>query len=648
MRAHAPPPAASAPTRPAWGRYGLVLLGSAGACASGWTLGPSHAATAFLLFLGAVLLASLLTGPRGAWLATVLGSLPALLMVPQRASATGLPAAIVDVLLFLVVGGLSAIVAGRGVPWGALTPSRRALGHHEVRGLEGALLRGLGEALLATDTRGVVRFLNPAAARLLECTEEEALGVPLDRVLRSRSASDTPAIQAFCPPNGPAPGVWLERPRMLSRPDGGELLVEERTAPLLGADGSLHGSVVMLRDASVRRQLEAERASLLARERAALSEAQAERERMESLFLQAPVAIAVFQGPDHVCSLLNSHARVLLDIDGDAMGRPLRDAQPALDPGMLRLLDDVFRGGVPFSGREVPLGTAASSPVMPFSSSQRFHDLTWQPWRDARGVIQGVMAVAVEVTGLVDARRAAEELAKDLREAVQVRDEFLSIASHELKSPITSVQLQLQFLLRAALPPGSDSRAALVHRRVSATLRSVAQLHQLVSTLLDVSRIRAGRLDLNPELVDLSALTQELVTRAREDSEDVTCHLRMDAAEPLVGWWDRMRLEQVITNLLSNAYKYGGRRPVEVRITREDGYARLCVKDQGIGIAPEDQARIFHRFERAVSARHYGGFGLGLWIVRQIVEALRGDIRVESQPGAGSTFIVRLPLQPSA
>ncbi len=140
-------------------------------------------------------------------------------------------------------------------------------------------------------------------------------------------------------------------------------------------------------------------------------------------------------------------------------------------------------------------------------------------------------------------------------------------------------------------------------------------------------------------------MTQDLVARAQEDAANARCPLLIDAEDgPLVGHWDRIRLEQVITNLLSNAFKYGAHRPVEVRVSREGGFARLCVRDHGIGIAPEDQARIFQRFERAVSERHYGGFGLGLWIVRQIVESLHGDIRVESQPGQGATFIVRLPL----
>jgi signal transduction histidine kinase len=161
-----------------------------------------------------------------------------------------------------------------------------------------------------------------------------------------------------------------------------------------------------------------------------------------------------------------------------------------------------------------------------------------------------------------------------------------------------------------------------------------------------VSRIRAGRLALKHETVDFAALLQEVVNRAEADAAGAGCQLVLRAESPVIGRWDRLRLEQVVTNLLSNALKYGAAHPVELSVFQDGSNARLTVRDHGIGIAPEHQARIFQRFERAVSERHYGGFGLGLWIVRQIVESLGGDIRVESLPGQGATFTVSLPVEP--
>ncbi|HSP79684.1 MAG TPA: HAMP domain-containing sensor histidine kinase, partial [Myxococcaceae bacterium] len=159
-------------------------------------------------------------------------------------------------------------------------------------------------------------------------------------------------------------------------------------------------------------------------------------------------------------------------------------------------------------------------------------------------------------------------------------------------------------------------------------------------------RIRAGRLALERETVDFASLLKDVVTRNEADAAGAGCQLILKADAPVVGRWDRLRLEQVVTNLLSNALKYGSSHPVELSVFQEGSTARLVVRDHGIGIAPENQARIFQRFERAVSERHYGGFGLGLWIVKQIVDSLGGDIRVESHPGQGATFTVTLPVEP--
>ena len=230
-----------------------------------------------------------------------------------------------------------------------------------------------------------------------------------------------------------------------------------------------------------------------------------------------------------------------------------------------------------------------------------------------------------------------------IHEAVRVRDEFLSIASHELRTPLTSLRLSIERLSRLVRrPPAmwpSDQMISLVERLE----RSLRKHSALVEQLLDVSRISAGRIELTFTQVDLSALVSDVASRLREDCEHVGATLELDVAPNISGWWDSLRLDSIVANLISNAAKYGAGHPITVRLVGDEATATLTVRDRGIGIALQDRERIFERFERVVSSREYGGFGLGLWIVRQLVEAHGGTIRVESHPGLGSTFAVQLP-----
>ncbi|WP_343073612.1 CHASE domain-containing protein [Pyxidicoccus fallax] len=249
----------------------------------------------------------------------------------------------------------------------------------------------------------------------------------------------------------------------------------------------------------------------------------------------------------------------------------------------------------------------------------------------------------------VNARTAAEaasveqqRLASEARAAVQVRDDFLGVAAHELRTPLTSLKLQLQLLYRQ-LRQGVEVDPGRVQRAVDACERQTTRLSQLVDSLLDVSRLASGRLELRLEALELDEVVRELARRFETEAQMAGVRLTVDAPRPIPGRWDRLRLEQVLTNLVANALKYGQGAPVDLRVRDEGEYARVEVEDRGIGIDPEDARRIFDRFERAVSSRHYGGLGLGLFISRQLVEALGGRISVESRPGQGSTFIVLLP-----
>ncbi|MFP2930217.1 ATP-binding protein [Pyxidicoccus sp. 3LG] len=255
-----------------------------------------------------------------------------------------------------------------------------------------------------------------------------------------------------------------------------------------------------------------------------------------------------------------------------------------------------------------------------------------------------------EVTLLQQRARALEaeiehrkQVEKQLLEALGTRDAFLYAAGHELKTPLTALQLQLQSLPKMSPTTPATPNGERLRERLDKAVRHTERLASLVEGLLDVSRVSGGQLRLEPEEMDLARLVREGIASTTEVAARSECRVSVVAEGPVRGSWDRSRLGQVVHNLLANAFKYGRGKPVEVRVEGTAELARLVVKDQGIGIATEHQDRIFHRFERAASANHFGGLGLGLWMVRRIVEAHGGSIRVGSEPGRGATFVVELP-----
>jgi signal transduction histidine kinase len=244
---------------------------------------------------------------------------------------------------------------------------------------------------------------------------------------------------------------------------------------------------------------------------------------------------------------------------------------------------------------------------------------------------------------LLATERAARGAAED---ALRGRDEFLSIASHELRTPLTSMQLVVQSALRTARSGHAPSSApSSPTRALECVDRQIHRLNKLIDALLDVSRIQAGRLKLELERTDLVALTREVISRFGEEISRSGSIMTLSAEEPIVGTFDRSRVDQIITNLITNAIKYGQGKPIEVSLDTSRDEARLVVRDHGLGIAKEHISHMFQRFERSASVRQYGGLGLGLYIVRQIAELHGGSVGVESQLGTGSTFTVKLPLQ---
>ncbi|NOK18609.1 GAF domain-containing protein [Corallococcus carmarthensis] len=262
-----------------------------------------------------------------------------------------------------------------------------------------------------------------------------------------------------------------------------------------------------------------------------------------------------------------------------------------------------------------------------------------------RTLVAADVTMAEELALRVSVALENARLFHDAQSAVRLRDEFLSVASHELKTPLTSLILQHNLIGRALETAGAPGP---VTGKLHTAQRQVLRLTALVDNLLDVSRLSLGKLSLERAEVDLVQLTRDAVERLEDVFIQARCPLKVELPRTLTGQWDALRLDQVLVNLLTNAAKYGAGQPVSVRAGVDAlDEVWLEVRDEGIGIEADALPRLFGRFERAVSERHYGGMGLGLYISRQIVEALGGRIDVDSQPGQGATFTLRLPRRPS-
>ena len=265
-------------------------------------------------------------------------------------------------------------------------------------------------------------------------------------------------------------------------------------------------------------------------------------------------------------------------------------------------------------------------------------------------------AMKLQVEELERSRREQELLLNrlqatqaELEQAVRMRDDFMSIVAHEVRTPLNGLILETQL---RKMHLARDNAAAFtldkMHAMVDRDERQIRSLIRLIEDMLDVSRIRTGKLSIRPARFDLAQLVSNLVENFAPQVAAAESSMQLSAEGPVVGNWDEFRIEQVITNLLTNALRYGAKSPVDVRVYREHGEARVEVRDRGIGISEENQKRIFQQFERVSASQVAAGLGLGLFISEQIVAAHGGTIEVESRIGEGALFRVCLPLEPTA
>jgi signal transduction histidine kinase/DNA-binding response OmpR family regulator len=355
--------------------------------------------------------------------------------------------------------------------------------------------------------------------------------------------------------------------------------------------------------------------------------------RLVNLFTHAPVAIAILRGSDHVYELTNEHYRQLIG-GRDVIGKPIRRGLPELEgQGVYELLDTVRTSGEPFVGRSLRVVLNRGPQGEP---EDTYFDFVYQPTFDDNGRVDSIVVFAHDVTALARAKQEAEN-------ASRLKDEFLATLSHELRTPLNAILGYLQ-MVRGGLV-GPERMPAVLE-----TLERNARLQeQLVSDVLDVSRIITGKLRLEVRPVDLARVIEDAIETVMPAAMSKGVRVQSMIEQPGVPVaGDPQRLQQVVWNLLSNSVKFtsrGGR--IQIRLERVNSHVEIAVSDTGEGISPEFLPQLFHRFTQADSSytRRHGGLGLGLAICRHLVEAHGGLIEASSPgKGQGTTVRVKLPL----
>jgi PAS domain S-box-containing protein len=429
----------------------------------------------------------------------------------------------------------------------------------------------------------------------------------------------------------------------------------EMVFPLRGADGQFRrfltrvnpvrdsrGNVVHWfgtnTDVENERRATEANAELRERERLAREEAELQKRLLHSLFMQAPTLIAVLRGPEHRIELANPRiCEAWRRTGAEVINRPLFDVLPeARDQGFPSLLAEAYRSGTPHLGKETPATFKRRDGTL----ETAYFDFVYSPFRGVDGEIEGIFAIASDVTEQVLARNQVNQLREGAEAANRAKDEFLAMLGHELRNPLSPILTALQ-LMRLRGTVGGERERTVIERQV-------AHLTRLVDDLLDVSRIARGKVQLKEELFELAEVVAKAVEMTSPLLEERSHILDLDVPRSgLSVRGDATRLSQVVSNLLTNAAKYtqaGGH--ITVRATEEQGQVVLRVRDTGIGIAPDALPHIFDLFvqERQALDRSHGGLGLGLTIVRNLVEHHGGTVSASSDGrGAGSEFVVRLP-----
>jgi PAS domain S-box-containing protein len=519
-----------------------------------------------------------------------------------------------------------------------------------------ALVEGVRDyALVLLDGRGRVASWNPGAERIQGWGEAEILGRPASAFYTSEDAAAGRAERDL---SRALTEGRLRTEGWRQRKDGSRFWAEVSLSALRDVDGAAQGFAMVTRDITEQRRTERVQELL----------AEAGRVFHQSLDPDLTVAeVARLLVPE----VADGCILYLLTPAGELKPRAVTHVQPEREanlwealrrfpphPGMPPAVWEVLRSGrsrldVTIDPEDVAqssetsehqvlieriaIGSSMAVPLRVGSQTLGVFVLM-----TARGHRRFTPADQVLVEELAGRAALALENTRLLREAREAVD-LIAVTAHDLGNPLHALQLLLSKVQRAQAAGNTES----VRQGLLAARGQSQRLGQLLHNLLDLSRLSAGKRLLDAAPMDLGELVREVVERFAEAAAQAGCELTLEEEPGQVGQWDRVRLDRVVTNLLSNALKFGRGHPVRVSVSALDAeHSRLRVRDQGVGIAPEAQRRVFERFERERAAESEAGYGLGLYIVRQLVEAHGGVIHLESLPGQGATFTVDLPRMP--
>lgn len=500
-----------------------------------------------------------------------------------------------------------------------------------------ALLESAPNAIIVMDSFGRIALVNAETERLFGYRRQELLGTSVELLLPEhvRDGHRNHRRDYLAVLRTRRMGLELELHGR--HKDGSEFPAEISISSLETEDGPLITSII--RDRSERKRAVAESDQFLVQR-------ETERRCLEAVLRQMPSGVLIADAPSGRIILANRQGTRLWP---DSFRHAAGIDEYARYQG-------VHTDGRPYQSEEWPLARSILTGEVVVNEEIAFQrgdstrgtlEVSSVPIRDHDGQIEAGIMIVTEITQRKQAATDRIQLIA-AQEAVRVREEFVAIASHELRTPLTAIKGYAQLLAKQLLRSGTDDDRSIGF--IDKLQGEVSRLEALVTDLLDAARIEGGRPELRLKVIDLSALAEHALARFLQAPERTAGHtLVLEAPEPVQGIWDPARLDQVLTNLISNALKYsphGGE--VRLGVRRRDDQVEVVVSDQGLGIAPEEREQVFEPFSRTETSHQsrIRGTGLGLYIVAQLVEHHGGTITLQSEHGVGSTFTIQLPLTP--